>query len=59
MDPRNTSRECPRCNLKMSKHKVVLINIRRRYLGGNQGMGFSHSNELETTMKVDLWVGVP
>jgi len=25
--------ECPRCGLKMSRHKVASINIRRRYLG--------------------------
>jgi putative transposase len=25
--------ECPRCGLKMSRHKVASINIRRRYRG--------------------------
>jgi putative transposase len=36
VDPRNTSRECPRCGLKMNRqmnrHKAASINIRRRYL---------------------------
>ena len=32
VDPRNTSRECPKCGLKMGRHRVASINIRRRYL---------------------------
>jgi transposase len=49
VDPRNTSRECPRCGyvvetqeghnfecprcvLKMNRHKVASINIRKKYL---------------------------
>jgi len=28
--------ECPRCGLKMSRHKVASINIRRRYLEGGR-----------------------
>jgi len=28
--------ECPRCGLKMNRHKVVSINIRRRYLEGKR-----------------------
>jgi putative transposase len=53
VDPRNTSRECPkcgyvvetqegqilkcpRCGLKMNRHKVASINIRRRYLEGKR-----------------------
>ncbi|MDT7890292.1 MAG: hypothetical protein RQ885_15130 [Desulfurococcales archaeon] len=36
MDPRNTSRECPRSGLKMNRHKVASINIRRRYLEGRK-----------------------
>jgi putative transposase len=65
VDPSNTSRECPRCGLKMSRHRVASINIRRRYLEGkrrekrkNQYAGFLHSNEPEISMKVELWVGV-
>jgi putative transposase len=61
VDPRNTSRECPRCGLKMNRHKAASINIRRRYLEGKRraGMrGYPHSNEPEETMMVELWVGV-
>jgi transposase len=36
VDPRNILRECPRCGLKMSRHKVASINIRRRYLEGGR-----------------------
>ncbi len=36
VDPRNTSRECPRCGLKMNRHKAASINIRRRYLEGKR-----------------------
>jgi putative transposase len=36
VDPRNTSRECPRCGLKMNRHRVVSINIRRRHLEGKR-----------------------
>jgi len=57
--------ECPRCGLKMGRHKVASINIRRRYLEGKRGRkrrarmrGFPHSNEPEETMMVELWVGV-
>jgi len=28
--------ECPRCGLKMGRHKVASINIRRRYLEGKR-----------------------
>ncbi len=79
VDPRNTSRECPRCRyvvetqeghvfecprcgLKMNRHKVASINIRRRYLENRKRKtrmrGFPHSNEPEETMMVELWVGV-
>jgi putative transposase len=82
VDPRNTSRECPRCRyvvetqeghvfecprcgLKMGRHKVASINIRRRYLEGKRRRkrrarmrGFPHSNEPEVSMMVELWVGV-
>jgi putative transposase len=57
--------ECPRCGLKMGRHKVASINIRRRYLEEKRRKkrrarmrGFPHSNEPEETMKVELWVGV-
>jgi putative transposase len=36
VDPSNTSRECPRCGLKMNRHKAASINIRRRYLEGKR-----------------------
>jgi putative transposase len=61
VDPSNTSREYPRCGLKMGRHRVASINIRRRYLEGKRGVrrrGFPHSNEPEISMKVELWVGV-
>jgi putative transposase len=84
VDPRNTSRECPRCGyvvetqeghvfkcprcgLKMNRHKVASINIRRRYLENRKRKGrkrrarmrgFPHSNEPEEAMMVELWVGV-
>jgi hypothetical protein len=46
----------------MSWHRVVSINIRRRYLEEKRRVrrrGFPHSNEPEETMKVELWVGSP
>jgi transposase len=37
VDPRNTFRECPKCGLKMNRHRVASINIRRRrYLEGKR-----------------------
>ncbi len=57
--------ECPRCGLKISRHRVASINIRRRHLEGKRRRkrrarmrGFPHSNEPEISMKVELWVGV-
>jgi transposase len=57
--------ECPRCGLKMNRHRVVSINIRRRHLEGKRRgkrrasmRGYPHSNEPEEAMKVELWVGV-
>jgi putative transposase len=57
--------KCPRCGLKMNRHKVASINIRRRYLEGKRRRkrrarrrGSPHSNEPEETMKEELWVGV-
>jgi putative transposase len=65
VDPSNTSIECPRCGLKMSRHRVASINIRRRYLEGKRRWkrktnirGYPHSNEPEISMMVELWVGV-
>jgi putative transposase len=57
--------ECPRYGLKMNRHRVASINIRRRYLEGKRRgkrktsmREFPHSNEPEISMKVELWVGV-
>jgi transposase len=53
--------ECPRYGLKMNRHKVASINIRRRYLEEKRRAsmrGYPHSNEPEETMMVELWVGV-
>ncbi|MGB9730011.1 MAG: hypothetical protein ACPL1B_09125, partial [Thermoprotei archaeon] len=56
--------ECPRCDLKMDRQRVASINIRRRYLekrrrGKKPRMrGFPHSYEPESSMRVELWVGV-
>jgi len=57
--------ECPRYGLKISRHRVASINIRRRYLEGKRRgkrrariRGYPHSNEPEETMGVELWVGV-
>ncbi|MDT7895095.1 MAG: zinc ribbon domain-containing protein [Desulfurococcales archaeon] len=44
--------ECPRCGLKMNRHRVVSINIRRRHLEGKRRgkrrarmRGYPHSYE--------------
>jgi transposase len=59
--------KCPKCKLKMNRHKVAsinIINISRRHLEGRKRgkktrmQGFPHSNKPETSMKVELWVGV-
>jgi hypothetical protein len=53
--------ECPKCKLKINRHKAASINIRRRYLEGKRRarmLRYPHSNEPEETMKVELWVGV-
>jgi len=55
--------KCPKCKLKMNRHKVASINIRRRHLEGGKKrktrmQRFPHSNEPETSMKVELWAGV-
>jgi putative transposase len=48
--------KCPRCSLRMNRHKVASINIRRRYLENKKRKGkerktrmqrFLHSNEPE------------
>jgi putative transposase len=62
-DLRGQEFECPRCGFKMNRQKNAAVNIRRRYLeGGGRGKhrmrGFPHRDELEETMKVDLWAGV-
>jgi hypothetical protein len=53
--------------LKMNRHKVASIKIRRRYLENKKRKGkkrktrmqrFPHSNEPEESMRVELWVGV-
>jgi len=54
--------ECPKCSLKMNRHKVASINIRSRHLENKKRktrmQRFPHSNEPGTSMKVELWVGV-
>jgi len=53
--------ECPRCRLKMGRHKVASINIRRRYLEEKRRarmLRHPHSNEPEEAMMVELWAGV-
>ena len=53
--------ECPRYGLKMNRHRVASINIRRRHLEEKRRarmQGYPHSNEPEETMMVELWVGV-
>ena len=53
--------ECPRYGLKMNRHRVASINIRRRYLEEKRRAGmreFPRSNEPEEAMKVELWAGV-
>jgi putative transposase len=51
--------ECPRCGLKMNRHNVAAMNIRRRYLKGKPRMwGFPRSEDPEETMKVELRAGV-
>jgi len=64
-DLREQEFECPRCGFKMNRQKNAAVNIRRRYLEGggrkkrgNRMRGFPHRDELEETMKVDLWAGV-
>jgi len=51
--------ECPKCSLKMSRHNIAAVNIRRRYMKGKPRMwGFPRSGDPEETMKVELRVGV-
>jgi hypothetical protein len=53
--------ECPKCKLKINRHKAASINIRRRYLEGKRRArrrGYTHGNEPEEVMMVELWVGV-
>jgi len=53
--------ECPKCKLKINRHKAASIYIRRRYLEGKRRAsmwGYPHSNEPEEAMMVELWVGV-
>ena len=49
VDPRNTSRECPRCEYVVETQEEE---------EENQDAGFSHGNEPEEAMKEELWVGV-
>jgi len=55
-------RGTPRCGLRINKQKNAAVNIRWRYLEGGRGKdrmrGFPHRDELEDSMKVDLWAGV-
>jgi len=64
-DLRGQEFKCPRCGLKMNRQKNAAVNIRRRYVEGGRGRrgkhrmrGFPHRDELEETMKVELWAGV-
>jgi len=63
-DLRGQEFKCPRCGFRINRQKNAAVNIRRRYLeGGGRGRkdrmrGFPHRDELEETMKVELWAGV-
>jgi len=47
--------KCPRCGSELDRQKLASINI---YLKHSKMRGFSHSDDLEKTMKGELWVGV-
>jgi len=72
VSPRNTSRTCPRCGFvvktqvgrvfkcpecgfKLDRQKLASINIYLRYA---KMRGLPHSNDPDTWMKGELWVGV-
>ena len=63
-DLRGQEFKCPRCGFRIDRQKNAAVNIRRRYLEGggrrckHRMRGFPHRDELEETMKVDLWAGV-
>jgi len=67
-DLRGQEFECPRCGFRIDRQKNAAINIRRRYVEGGKGKrsrrgkhrmrGFPHRDELEETMKAELWAGV-
>jgi len=46
--------KCPRCEFKLDRQKLASINI---YLKYSKMRGFPHSDDLEKTMKEELWVG--
>jgi putative transposase len=47
--------KCPRCGFELDRQKLASINI---YLKYSKMRGFPHSDDLEKTMKGELWVGV-
>jgi putative transposase len=53
---------CPRCGFRMNRQKNAARNIWKRYVGKHREefsmWGFSHSDEPEDSMRVELWVGV-
>jgi putative transposase len=62
-DLRGQELECPRCGFRIDRQKNAAVNIRRYLEGGgrrgkNRMQGFPHRDELEETMKVELWAGV-
>jgi hypothetical protein len=49
----------------MNRHKMALINIRRRYLEGKRRrkrrarrLGYPHSSKPEASVMEELWAGV-
>jgi putative transposase len=47
--------KCPKCGFELDRQKLASINI---YLKHTKMRGLPHSDDLEKTMKVELWVGV-
>ena len=46
---------CPRCGFELDRQKLVSVNI---YLKHAKMRGFPHSNDPDTWMRGELWVGV-
>jgi putative transposase len=53
---------CPRCGFRMNRQKNAARNVWNRYVKKHKKefsmWGFSHSDEPESSMRVELWVGV-